>query len=435
MTVADKLTTIAENEVKVYEAGQKSMIDESKIIEKTVSGSVIAVDDVSEVPHDVNVQLSSDTVTDFSNINVRVSSKNQFKYPYYDTTKTTNGITFTDNGDSSITISGKATADAYFTIAVIDFGNDRMWNESPNNNGYYVSGCKHFFYNGNNKICSIIVPSGTDYSANPITVKPQIYKGNSIADAVTIYKPNADGHLIFRSSSPNLYITAETDGIHITAIYHKSWGMQTEYDRFWDAYQQNGNRSDYFSGFAGAGWNDETFKPKYDIAPTGTAQSLFHYCKIADIKNICARCGITLDLSQATNTNQLFYDSSVTQLPKINLSNSNVYRTFHGCTQLQSIDELVLSTSKTIDLEAFYNCQELVEIRFGGTIAKSIDLHWSKKLSMVSLSSIVGALSKTVTGQTITLPTTARTTYDNVTIGGAWDELVSEYPNWTFAYA
>ena len=58
MTIAKKLVKVAENVPKVYEAGQKSMVDESKIIEKTVSGSVIAVDDVSEVPHEVAVQLS-----------------------------------------------------------------------------------------------------------------------------------------------------------------------------------------------------------------------------------------------------------------------------------------------------------------------------------------------------------------------------------------
>lgn len=77
----------------------------------------------------------------------------------------------------------------------------------------------------------------------------------------------------------------------------------------------------------------------------------------------------------------------------------------------------------------------LEEIRFEGVIGKSLDIHWSTKLSMMSLSSIVGCLSKTVSGQTITLPTTARATYDNATISGSWDNLVKQYTNWTFAYA
>ena len=53
MTTAEKLVKVAENVPKVYKAGQQSMVDESKIIEKTVSGSVIALDDVSEIPHEV----------------------------------------------------------------------------------------------------------------------------------------------------------------------------------------------------------------------------------------------------------------------------------------------------------------------------------------------------------------------------------------------
>ena len=42
---------------------------------------------------------------------------NILSYPYTDTTKTTNGITFTVNGEGDVVASGTATADAYFTIA------------------------------------------------------------------------------------------------------------------------------------------------------------------------------------------------------------------------------------------------------------------------------------------------------------------------------
>lgn len=42
---------------------------------------------------------------------------NILEYPYTDTTKTTNGITFTVNGEGDVVAAGTATADAYFTIA------------------------------------------------------------------------------------------------------------------------------------------------------------------------------------------------------------------------------------------------------------------------------------------------------------------------------
>lgn len=47
-------------------------------------------------------------------VTIKREGKNLLKYPYAQTTRTTNGITFTDNGDGSITASGTATNNAYF---------------------------------------------------------------------------------------------------------------------------------------------------------------------------------------------------------------------------------------------------------------------------------------------------------------------------------
>jgi hypothetical protein len=44
------------------------------------------------------------------------AGKNLLKYPYYQTTRTENGVTFTDNGDGSITINGTSTAATDFLI-------------------------------------------------------------------------------------------------------------------------------------------------------------------------------------------------------------------------------------------------------------------------------------------------------------------------------
>ena len=43
-------------------------------------------------------------------------TKNLIRYPYSDTTKTTNGVTFTDNGDGSITVNGTAIGDGAFEV-------------------------------------------------------------------------------------------------------------------------------------------------------------------------------------------------------------------------------------------------------------------------------------------------------------------------------
>lgn len=44
------------------------------------------------------------------------TGKNLLPYPYVDTTKTINGITFTDNGDGTITVNGTSTENAYFSL-------------------------------------------------------------------------------------------------------------------------------------------------------------------------------------------------------------------------------------------------------------------------------------------------------------------------------
>lgn len=44
------------------------------------------------------------------------TGKNLFPYPYTETTLTRNGITFTDNGDGTITANGTATADTWFEL-------------------------------------------------------------------------------------------------------------------------------------------------------------------------------------------------------------------------------------------------------------------------------------------------------------------------------
>lgn len=51
---------------------------------------------------------------------ISVYGKNLIPYPYINTTQTINGITFTDNGDGSITVNGTATANAYFVLTALN---------------------------------------------------------------------------------------------------------------------------------------------------------------------------------------------------------------------------------------------------------------------------------------------------------------------------
>lgn len=57
---------------------------------------------------------------------VTVSGKNLIRYPYRDNTKTVSGVTFTDNGDGSITVNGTATNLAMFSL--VSFTSDEIIN-------------------------------------------------------------------------------------------------------------------------------------------------------------------------------------------------------------------------------------------------------------------------------------------------------------------
>ena len=75
--------------------------------ETTVEGALGGLNDYS---HAIADNLAA-------NENV-YGSKNLLPYPYFDTTKSANGLTFTDNGDGSVTVSGTASANTSFLFAV-----------------------------------------------------------------------------------------------------------------------------------------------------------------------------------------------------------------------------------------------------------------------------------------------------------------------------
>lgn len=60
------------------------------------------------------------------------TGRNLIPYPYADTTKTVNGVTFTDNGDGSVTANGTATEDATFFV---------RHNVAVQRKTYFLSGC------------------------------------------------------------------------------------------------------------------------------------------------------------------------------------------------------------------------------------------------------------------------------------------------------
>lgn len=174
-------------------------------------------------------------------------------------------------------------------------------------------------------------------------------------------------------------------------------GKQEEYDAFWNALQENGDRWDYNYGFAGTGWNATTFRPKYSIL------GLRFYFAFAGTSNLNldlreifpgGDSGLTLDTSESINTQYMFQNSTVTALPALDLSSltTTPNAMFSGCKTLETIELITFPESITnYATSVFQNCNALTNIEAAGTIAGSISLTWSP-LSVESMKSIISCL-------------------------------------------
>lgn len=96
------------------------------------NGNPVQLDGLQEGVPFSEMVVSGDNIIG-QKLTVNVSGKNLIPYPYAETTKTVNGITFTDNGDGSITANGTATKIASFSV---------IWlNYQLKKGTYTISGC------------------------------------------------------------------------------------------------------------------------------------------------------------------------------------------------------------------------------------------------------------------------------------------------------
>ena len=184
-------------------------------------------------------------------------------------------------------------------------------------------------------------------------------------------------------------------------------GMDAQKYQWWYKYLTNSDgsvRTDYAYAFYGTGWNNYTFTPTQNLTVlTGT--SMFYQSRIeGSLSNILGN--VSIDFSNCTTAPSCFSSTRFSSLPALNMQNAgNLSNFFKDSSRLTSVD--LFSVNKNALLtRAFEYCPALENITFGGTIAKSMDIHWSTKLSTASIKSLLGVLTETVTGVTITLPVT-----------------------------
>ena len=187
-------------------------------------------------------------------------------------------------------------------------------------------------------------------------------------------------------------------------------GKKSYYDMFWDDFQQNGNRRNYyyafFSRWEQGAWSDVTFRPKYDIICEGTSPT--------DIAGM-----------------GLFIGCAMTKIEKrIIVRNSKVEGMFNGCKFLREVEGLIVENVGSFK-NTFLQCNELVKLPISGEIeADDFNVKDCSRLNNASITSIINALSNTTSGLTVTL---SKTAVNNAFTDAEWNTLIATKPDWNIS--
>lgn len=185
-------------------------------------------------------------------------------------------------------------------------------------------------------------------------------------------------------------------------------GQKKEYDRFWDAFQKNGGTVNGTYMLAGHGWTDKIYAPKYPIK-LSAGTGLFAFSDITDTK-----VEIDFTNTSGSDTHVFNWGQSFTKIQMLKVNENTSYSNW------------------------FSYCINLEEIRFEGVIGKSLDIHWSTRLSTKSAFSIMKALKTSggigsMTDVTLTLPMSVKT-YVETDSGCSILLMTAQNAGWTISF-
>lgn len=222
-------------------AANKGYVDKSTVALKIHGkkiGSVVRIDDAFDADY-AKVSCTS---------SVKKYGKNLIPYPYKSAAQTINGVTFTDNGDGSVTANGTAISNILYELE-----SDMHMFQLPNGN-YFFSGCpsgggSSTYYlsavngsgisytklirdfgsgtvlNSEDELWKIAIRINSGATLNNIVFKPQLEFGDAATEyepykAPVIYTPDASAKVDIPLYSDTTTLMA--DGAIITANYTRN---------------------------------------------------------------------------------------------------------------------------------------------------------------------------------------------------------------------
>ena len=192
-------------------------------------------------------------------------------------------------------------------------------------------------------------------------------------------------------------------------------GKEEKSREFWEQIQKGGNAQTYYYMFGYNRFNDETFKPIYDIvcsAANNSAQNMFYNTTTVTEINV------TIDVRGTTHIGAILYNA----------------------TKMKTVKKIIIG-NKIVSggNNAFYNCESLENITFEGDISLTINFQYSP-LTTKSIVNIVEHLSATASGMSLTISGTAKknmtfpyTSEESGITYNSWDELIATKTNWTIS--
>ena len=171
-----------------------------------------------------------------------------------------------------------------------------------------------------------------------------------------------------------VYTAGQQDGTEVGFENGVEQGEQSAYDRFWDDFQQNGERRTYTNAFGGAGWSDATYNPKYPIIATNGCAYLFWNSTLTDTK-------VDIDIGGTAG---------------------NGSSRFNNAKNLVTIRKLIVEENAAFG-SCFTGCTALENITIEGVIGKAFDISPATKLTHDSLMSIINHLKDGVSSLTLTI--------------------------------
>lgn len=153
-------------------------------------------------------------------------------------------------------------------------------------------------------------------------------------------------------------------------------GKEAQEQEFWDMLQEGGEKKNYQSTFANIYWTKDTFKPKYDVKPIGSASAKYMFLNTGlyntekiNMSELEQEQDIVFDFSEATgNFQEAFRSCLFKELNVIDLSKAtDLTHTFYN-SYFTRIERLIFEAPFTHYGEIFAYSTYLTYIGFEGTI-------------------------------------------------------------------